>query len=325
MMIRNLRISQSKIQKEKGRYRVFFAAIGYEDRCRHQVEQGYAQGALGFACAFDDNQVLSFSRNRSFFENEQFEIQESGDLAFSAWFKACLNKCIDPQEEGTIRIAIDISSQSRFRLATMFSVLSNYESLVNLEVDFLYSPSKFYKYTEHNAPILFCEPVLPEYAGWSEHPELPTTACVGMGIEPDKALGAIEFLDAARVWAFRPIGPDTRFASAVDRANRALLNLLPRTNVLDYPVLDPFNTLIDLSGLIQSSISEEKIVLMPLGPKIFSVICFVVANLFYPRVSVWRVSSGKFEPAVNHKAEGEVIGLRVRFMASANKVLRASV
>jgi len=204
---------------------------------------------------------------------------------------------------------------SRFRIAAVAAALFDHDTAVSYETDFLYAPSRFLAPSDEEGPIIICKPVIDKLAGWSIQPEKPTMAIFGLGYECDKALGALEYIEAASVWAFLPSGEDKRYDSAMVKANQGFWESLPKTHVFDYRVDDPIDCFTNLEGLLYGKLNSNKPVLVPFGPKLFALNCLLVAFVYYPRVAVWRVSSGPYEPAIDRLPNGRVVGLTVRFDA----------
>jgi len=71
-------------------------------------------------------------------------------------------------------------------------------------------------------------------------------------------------------------------------------DVLGRTNaewIFEYDFSEPASTFAMMASIIGGLAGEYRIVLASLGPKIFGLLCFLLATK-YPDLSVWRVSSG---------------------------------
>jgi hypothetical protein len=55
------------------------------------------------------------------------------------------------------------------------------------------------------------------------------------------------------------------------------------------------------------------VLLCPFGPKMFALICMLVAQVHRPDVTVWRVSGGQSEQPFDHASAGMIYRLSIRF------------
>jgi hypothetical protein len=294
------------------RYSAFMAAVGFETRARFVAESKMPTSDLKFACAFDNNKEHAYFDNLDWYERNQYDVEEHGDDQFESWCKKTLTAA-QSVERDTLRLGIDISSMSRFRIAALVATLSELDTVKPVDVDFFYAPSQFVAPLKEEGPIIICEPVLDKFAGWSLEPEQPTVAVFGLGYEYDKALGALEYIEPGSVWAFMPYGEDPRYEAGVTIANEAFRESVPPSQVFEYNVDQPLDCYRNLESLLHGKLKTSKPILIPFGPKIFALNCLLVACLYYPSVAVWRVSSGPFEPAVDRVSNGKIVGVRVEF------------
>jgi len=155
-------------------------------------------------------------------------------------------------------------------------------------------------------PSHISEPVVGDLSGWSEDLSKPPCAVIGLGFEPGRALGCIDYLEIPGVRLFVPHGPDVRFEEAVVGANKALFAEVGEGAVLHYDVMNPSDTYQRLESRLFGLAPRSRPVIIPLGPKIFSAvsICLVVQML--PKICVWRTSAGVGENTSDRTAGGEV-------------------
>jgi hypothetical protein len=294
-------------------YAAFIAALGFERRARFIAEDLGVRGNRNFACAFPDRKCHSYLQNQEWFENAGFEVEEVSDVAFREWLNNVLAD-ISSRRLTTQRIAIDISSLSRFRIATIVEFLVDVESTLELQVDFLYAIAEFSPPPHGTTPNIYVGPALPFFAGWSAEPERPPIGIVGLGYEEDKALGAVEHVQSAEVWAFIPSSAISEYDATLTAANRTLLESIPSSRRLNYSVSQPVDSFITLESLVDRLLYSGNVILFPFGPKIFT-LCSVLVACLHPRAAVWRVSTGHEGPAAERKPSGEVCGMSVRFVA----------
>jgi len=209
------------------------------------------------------------------------------------------------------RISVDVSSLNRRRIAHCVDLLKDLSKRApESEVTYYYSPSKFVPPSDDITQNESIGPVGPAYSGQLLYPERPPVVIVGLGYETGKALGAVEFLQAGDVWLFVPQSNEPRFEREVLRANASLIDLVTQDRLLTYRVEDPEGTYVDLCSLLRGVSASSNAVLLPLGPKVFSLTCMLTSRVF-PTVSVWRASGGRHDTPIYREADGGVIGTRV--------------
>jgi hypothetical protein len=161
-------------------------------------------------------------------------------------------------------------------------------------------------------------PIAPEFSGWWSEPDLPTAAIVGVGYEQDKALGAIEHVQPSEVWLFFPRSPVAEYTSALEYANRSLIEKVKRERgkMLHYDVDAPYALFADLESLVAGLSSRANCILLPFGPKLFALSSLLVACV-HREAAVWRVS-GAEQPTdrIGHS----VYGLSVAFCTARQPV-----
>jgi hypothetical protein len=297
---------------------LFVSALGYESRSLYAARLLANSARRRVAIAFDSHGLLSYDANQTFLASAGFEFLPYDQASFLHTFKAILVRQEIASEE-PLTVRVDVSSMSRPMIAQIVLALAEDPSRRSLHVEFLYCPAEFQEPSFTAAPIVVSQPVIPEFAGWSEAPERGVCAVVGLGFEYEQALGALEFLEPAASWAFIPKGFDKRFYEAVRDANKELIAGIPNPQVYKYSIQDPINCLNVLEGLIYGLVQGSRPVLVPFGPKIFALICIVVAQAYSPRVTVWRVSGEQEGEPVDRAASGQIIQLPICFERSSAK------
>lgn len=296
-------------------YDGFFAAIGFEQRSRYVAERCIGRAKQKLACGFQDRHVLSYSQNLAWFGENGYKCDEVSDAEFISW---AIEKAhgIPSQRTGTRRICVDVSSFSRIRIAVLLETLRTLGKSQSIELDVVYCGAEFSPPCNENVPNLSIGPIMADFAGWSIEPDRPPVLILGLGYEYDKAIGAVEYIEPAAIWAFEPTGHDPRYSEAIIKANRTLWDVLPTERRIRYSVYHPFDCFVSLESLTYGLAREVRPILVPFGPKLFAVCCLLV-SFAYPTVSVWRVSSGQLEPPAERIPNGKIAGLRIRFAMDA--------
>ncbi len=302
--------------ESSGEYDLFVAAVGFETRSRGVAELLRPVARRRVACAFPDRKVLSHEANRDWYLANGFIVEERSDEKFREWFDARLEELKDGDPIlSAYRVAIDISSLSKLRLAAMVDSLRRWNGGNSLIVDFMYSVAEFSAPLDAEVSNAHVGPVLKSFAGWSLEPNQPTIAIVGIGYEENKALGAVEHLQVSQVWIFAPISEIPEYEPRLELANSILLELyVSRENRIDYRVEQPFDCFVALESLTERCLRSSRVVLLPFGPKIFALCALLVACL-HSNAAVWRVSAGEAEPAIDRIPSKFFCGLTAEFRA----------
>ena len=311
MSLCRIRVAKLDPQSDSPLPDLFFATLGFEGRATHIPSLYRPMASKEVAFGFDDRHVLQYERNLSWFKSNGFEVNDFvSDRDFARVVRPLLDDLV--ADKASPQICIDISSINRYRLAVLIDHLRLLGSRKILNVDFLYSLGKFSEPPGEIAPNTHFGPVSNEFAGWTVDPNKPPVSIVGLGYEEGKAIGAVEYLQSDETWVFIPESPESEYHSRVLDVNELLLQGIRDSLKIVYRVDDPIDCFEKLESLVYGLSRDRRAVLLPFGPKIFSLIAMLVACR-YPEVSVWRVSAQNTEVAGDREASGHVIGLKVFF------------
>jgi hypothetical protein len=208
------------------------------------------------------------------------------------------------------RMLVDVSSLTRSRLAAVIDHLRSRMLSCAFSVDFYYTLAQ-YDPPPREVPLnSHVGPVTPAFAGWTNDPDRGVAAIVGLGYEEDKALGAVEHVQAVEIWTYIPSSPIGQYSTALAKANRTLLDAVSRDHQLTYAVSNPLYLYAELESLIYRLCQQRNVILFPFGPKIFA-LCSILASCAHPDAAVWRVSAEGLEDATDRLASDFVFGLAV--------------
>lgn len=293
---------------------MFVATVGYETRARYIAANVPIEAPTRLALGFPEQHVHDYFDNEVWFASMGFEMAEVSDVNYLERCRQSLRKLsTQVSSERPVHVVIDVSSMSRLRIAAWIASLFEVSIDRLFKVDILYASALYSEPSHESGPIVTSRPVLESFAGWSMTPESQPVVIFGLGYEQDKAVGALEYLEPGVVWAFTPKGEDARYEDAMRAANETLWDLIPSSNIVEYPVLDPFATFLQVESVSFGAMKAGRPVIIPFGPKIFSVCSLLAACLHYPAIAVWRVSSGALEPPNNRIASGSVVGITAMF------------
>lgn len=290
-------------------YGGLFCSLGYETRSR-AIAEAFARDhdpSLLSAAGFVKGHECRYEENRDFFESLGVAAPDIDDAAFAASFETWLRSLSDAP-----RLAVDISSMTRPRIAAIVETLVRTSPDVEIEMDLLYVPAKYEKPPAPVDASTALEPVIPWFAGWDADPSEPVCVIFGLGYEPERAAGAIDELDPLAAIPYFPVGLVDEFSSDVKAANAQVLGLPKVQAPVEYAVGDPFRTFVALEALVsQLEREESRPLLLPLGPKIFAAVAMAVSAQRQPPTPVWRVSPGPFDPPRDRQPEDLAVSLRL--------------
>ncbi|MER8828548.1 hypothetical protein NKH73_27100 [Mesorhizobium sp. M0938] len=206
---------------------------GYETRASYIAQHFSIDADQHLVLDYRCPGLLSYNRNREFYEalpTAAF-LQIDDDLSSNLMIalKATSARA-DPDVQ--IRVLIDISSCSRSVMAKIFLAIS--EVLPNrADISCAYALSAFEAPPDSELPSHISQPVVGDLSGWSDDLSKPPCAVIGLGFEPGRALGCMDYLEIPEVRLFMPVGVDPRFETAVREANAVLPR---RAASLSYPI-----------------------------------------------------------------------------------------
>jgi hypothetical protein len=293
-------------------YDLIIAACGYEERCTNVAKKISDNARKKVCLRFSDRLLHNYEDNLAWFKDKGFEIYSFEEDYNSEFLNNQLLSLELDDSPDYIKVAVDYSSMNRKMLAKLIIDLSAQLVSLKIDVHFLYSPSKFSPPEEQEQFITVTGPVLPEFAGKLSDPNLPTVALAGIGYEFERTLGVLEYLEPAKVKVFIPKGCDSRFDDEVKSLNEDLFDYISDEDIIEYNLTDVFGLFKTLESLCYGLLAWSRPVMIPLGPKPFTLISLIVSVIFDYRPVVWRVTDDQNAPPSDRIATGEIIALGFR-------------
>ncbi len=213
------------------------------------------------------------------------------------------------------KIFVDVSSMDRRTMSLLIYKLLSATTELSATIYFLYAPAKFKAPAAEQLPVDFAGPMNAILASTPKDPKLPTVLILGVGYEVGLALGVVEFFEPARVLAYVPRGTDRRYDHAVNRVNAPLFADQQYIDRISYNLLSPPTVFVDLKEHVLSLRDQARVILVPLGPKIFTSMAIILGYLYAPDLTVWRVSSAIDWPNAEREADGSVLGFALKVAA----------
>ena len=288
-------IVESSVDELNKRSRVVVAACGYEQRSSAFLANIAESVTNRFGLAFKEGlDVLQRPENdRKFQESKFTSVLCSGNES---------HEVRDVIEQGLAMArkvggaqTFDISSMTRAWHGAIVHTLMAQSSEEDIETYFVYVPRQYNRPPKETFSNEIVGPVQ-GFAGLTP-PDLPIALLLSLGYEREKALGLMEILDPGRTVLLiadssknKPHFSDP-FFSGVIRNNREILKKVSERWIFSYPLSQPASTFRMLESICGGLGLFHRIVMAPMGPKLFALLCFLLAAK-QPDVSVWRMSSG---------------------------------
>lgn len=303
-----LRISRAGELTNKS-YDLLIVGCGYESRSRAVTEELSGRFDELVALDYRSGRVHSYEENRAFFEAAEARFIADVEGVGRLELTRLLERVTSGKDESHARIGVDISSLDRDRIAILVTAILKHLPGV-FEVDFWYSEGAFGAALKGSAGHIMVNRPAITLEGWSSRPDWPLAAIAGLGFEAELSLAALESLEPAETYLFQGRGHDSRFSEIVAARNKTLFESTRGASAF-YDVNQPFSLFKDLEGLVHQLISRNRVVLVPVGPKIFALCSCLVAAGYEDEVAVWRVSSDSAREPEERKASGQIVGLTV--------------
>jgi hypothetical protein len=290
---------------------LIIAASGYEQRATHIPETlRLPKKCRRFALGFNDRPALSRSSNDRTMKRLGYDlIPADGSSTYELW--EMLTEAVASNKE-RLNIIVDYSSMTRIWYATIINFFRNLELYKGVvTIHFTYSLST-YSEPKKPGPNVFMGPI-PGYCQL-DLPNRETALVIGLGYERDRALGLAEYVDPAVTYAiYADPALDPAFPVKVRRNNRLLLYRIGEKRTLVHPMADLETTDALLCSLCMGLKERYRVILAPLGPKPFSLLCLLLGSR-YPYFDVWRVSAGEQDAPSQRIAIGETLVCSVQFI-----------
>lgn len=294
------------------KYDLMIATCGYEERARHAASVLRSCFSRIVAPTFADQHVLSFGANKAWFDSQGADTRVISDAGDVDKMRFMIEEA-RTQSGGSVSVCLDISSMSRSRLSNWVAALQIAASAGDVACDFCYSLASLDQGPGGPQSIEIVEPIGLGFVAAETDPHLPLIAIVGLGFEPDRALGALELLEPREVRVWIPSGrASDEYASPIRQSNHQLLAELPAGSLFAYDVTDAYGLFVRLESLIDGALRNARAIMVPFGPKIFAAVCLLV-SVAQPRSSVWRITGGSKEAPQERRALGPLVGIRTRF------------
>jgi hypothetical protein len=283
-------VRESNLSELEARAAALVVACGYEHRSQGISTMLASLPESRHALCFKEHaSELARPENEEFFRNRGFRLHDVGSND-SQMVKELMSTVFASAIAEGKGVAVDISTMTRSWHGAIVRQLRLEKCSSQLETFFAYVPSEFLPPHSSAIPNEFVSPV-DGFASLST-PDKPVAAIIGLGYERDGALGLQQLLDPAMTVLLVPnSGTGDLYYPLVMKNNKKVLQRTPNEWIFEYSISEPASTFSMLASIVSGIRQSYRIVLASLGPKVFGLLCFLLASKFTD-VSVWRISSG---------------------------------
>ena len=300
-------ISQEQLQNQH--FDVFIAVSGYESRCTFLASKlNISEIPVKTVLAFDEMKG-SFSRaeNDRKFTEWGFTFHEGSSMESSP-VDILLNHICIKSKNKHLDILVDYSSMPKIWYNAIINFFIAYEDkLYHVNLWFSYSPSEYFK-AQKNAV----------YKSFDSFPhklnsDRPVALIVGLGYEKSRSGELSKQINAKVTFAFfADPAYDDRFVKEVLENNQLILDHMNGDQIIRYPIFDLNSINSSLTKLCVNLRTSYQLILAPIGPKPFTLMCFLMAAR-YPDMKIWKVVTTGQSEAGDRKAMGELLIYKIMF------------
>ncbi len=271
----------------------FFYGLGFESRSTRVVSSLPDPDKI-FALQMPASNLHAYARNLQFARTKNHRLI----VDFQGFLSSELRKVFE-KRKGPLRIGFDISSINRLML---IGILNELALLVRAEdsVELFYCPAAYFEPKWLFPQIEKLGPVDSLLSGFNSDPSKPLCLIFGMGFEAGVSMGIISQLEPSIAYGFWGTGIDRRFDDAVRRANFDFQFPGFNTRTLSYGVKDPKGAFELLENVVYGLTRDHRVIIVPMGPKLFTALAVLVGMKYFGDVAVWRVQHSQGEQSDSH-------------------------
>jgi hypothetical protein len=298
-------------------YDALIATLGFEQRATAVASRLAGRTGAVWAYSYPSNHVHSFDNNQKYFI--PYGIIDEPESALRKRIASSIGElrtaltAIHPDRKP--HVAVDISCMDRDRIArTLLALTTDQDEAIT--IDFYYNIAEFSDDLVGSEGTVLVNRPVDGLEGWSTNLDGPLICLMGLGFENRLALAAIETLEPAETIVLLPEGDDPRYDEVVRYRNRSLLGedgAADQYGVVQrrYDVTNAYQTVVDLDTTVAAMVREGRVVLVPIGPKIFALACILVGIAQSTNVTVWRLSADEDRSPEDRTASDTFVGLRL--------------
>lgn len=284
-------------------YDCVITCCGYESRAGFLCREGI-QGRRCIAIDYMETGRGSVDRNREIYLDKKWELVE----------KHKVNELLEERvkKEHARDFCIDISSMPRELMGSIVAFFSeHYSNSISVDFVYLIAPFSQSKKAANAQGSVSLYKLSDYYEGALRDPSTPVGLMIGLGLEEKRARGIIEYFEPKTTLLYMGINGDPNFEIEEKEIHDQLIK---QYGSLDYNIRSLQETFDLLFSSYESLKYDNRLILAPSGPKIFTLACLLLASTRETtRPAVWRVGGKPGGAGVDVEATGDIISARVVF------------
>jgi hypothetical protein len=302
-------IQISKEQLQNQHFDVFIAVSGSESRCTFlasKLKRSDIQSKIALSIDELHDNSLRIENDKKFSE-WGFTLKECSALDTST-IDHLLSRYCHQTTANQLDILIDYSSMPKIWYSSMINFFIAYEEKIrHVNLWFTYSPSEYFKSNTTVFNKTF-EPLPPQIKSYK-----PIALIVGLGYEKSRSEELSKQADANVTFAFfADPAYDERFVKEVLDNNQSFLKHINGDQIIRYPIFDLNSINSSLTKLCVNLRTSHQLILAPIGPKPFTLMCFLLSAR-YPDMKIWKLISSQKSGKSDRVAQGELLIYKVMF------------
>lgn len=289
---------------------LWLSCHGYESRSIQHLDLGVAGADSKLSVGFDLPEVDHGGKVRSKLRSKQQRLKDAGfevlitdDDGFDNLVQSRIKGLVTEEHP---HVVADISSMNRTRIASLLLACASTQFPGGCDLDLLYFPATFASHKHGYEPLESFSPVHERVAGWPLEPDFPLALVMGLGTEPRRADGIVESMEPDILGVFEPVGDESEFSEDLRKENRRVLEVAGEP--IRYDVRDPESLYRQLVSTVERLSQRARVIIVPLGPKLFTAMAINAALKTGPQVGVWKASAGSgVQPIDVHGSRSAVL------------------
>jgi hypothetical protein len=301
-----IQIDSEYLQNQK--FEAVLVVSNFESRCTYLASKiNIEKIPLRIALAFSEHEkILACRKNDEKLQEKGFQFHKTsiGDTSSLSTIFEPFKKC---HAEKTKNILVDFTCMPKVWYQEVIDYFTALECEVpNLDIWFAYSPAVYHKTPSCSGKI--SKDRMPKLPG-----KKPVALIIGIGTDQDCALDAMNALNPDVVYTYLAnTDIDNRYTADVIARNEKLMRKIAPDKVVQYPMQDISLLSKLLTNQSVNLRTSHDVVLLPLGPKPFSLVCSVLASRF-PDIHFWNIPTSISSNPVDKKPFGDIVLYKVSF------------
>lgn len=270
-------------------YDIFIYGLGYESRSTAIAALIRPQSRI-IALKMPEMRVHAYENNLNLATKRNHIVATQ----FEDFTARTLPRLFD-RSDRPLKVCFDVSSVNRVMLVETLTQLARLCRSSD-QIDVVYSPAVFQEPDWQFPQIERLGPINYTFSSIEADPNKPLCLLFGAGFEAGVSMGLIHQLEPRISYCFWGSGVDARFDRAVRRANFDFNFGGFNTKPIAYNINDPKGAFLQLESILYGLVRTFRVIIIPLGPKLFTFLATLQGMAYLGEVALWRVQHSRLEP-----------------------------